>query len=332
MPSALFTALHGLRLTGVDRRFLREENHVNTYEGSFDDDGREQAVDDARAALGRDRARREADLGVDSKWQLIRRLRAREAELSQHFAAPGLPDDERPFEPVELMGSSVELDREPGSQWVTLRFDHRLSQRQLSVQIKELWPSLAQRRLVRRTSKLGPRKAALVAFVCIELPPGRTWQLRYEGWNSTHSPLNGGYASARAFQREFRAAEKSITGAPYGLEHFYDPLSWGGSKELKAAARLGVRGAKRRLKRVERDTYAIVDAVLDDAVRSSEELHLRNLLEPEFARVPEGSLSVSGEAGLRLQINRYGWQHSRQARHEAFLLCRSSWKEPRNAS
>lgn len=227
------------------------------------------------------------------------------------------------------MGSSVELRREPSSQWVTLRFDHRLSQRQLSIHLKKLWPALAQRRLVRHTKKLGARKAALVALVCIELPPGLTWQARCEAWNEA-PPTPGGYASTRAFESDFRAAEKSITGARYGLEHLYDPLSWLHYNDLVEAANKRTPGARKRLSRVERDTYAIVHAALDNPVRSSEELYLRNLMEPEFARTPEEARSILGEEGLLLQIHRYGWQYSRQARQYAYRLCRGIWKETRD--
>ena len=57
------------------------------------------------------------------------------------------------------------------------------------------------------------------------------------------------YPDVRAFERDFRRAERQLTGQRYGLEWFYDPLARLDLPDLYGARSAGERGADRLIKR-----------------------------------------------------------------------------------
>ena len=121
---------------------------------------------------------------------------------------------------------------------LTIGFDHRMSQRDLVYNIRSLWPRLARAGLVRQTRPLRRRAIALVRLVCLEQPPGATWKARMAAWNCS-AEVPDRYVEVRLFQRDFRRAERQLTGFAYGLEHIYNPVARLPEKELRALSDAG---------------------------------------------------------------------------------------------
>ena len=89
----------------------------------------------------------------------------------------------------------------------------------------------------RGTRPLEKRALALVRFVCLGTPAGSTWRERRGAWNKAHPAWN--YPEVRAFERDFRRAERQLSGQRYGLEWFYEP---GARLDLPELVRLRAKG------------------------------------------------------------------------------------------
>lgn len=116
------------------------------------------------------------------------------------------------------------------AQWVEIRLDWRLSLEAVVAELRRLWPAFVAEGWVRRSRPLDEKAATLVRFVCLETPPDTPWQKRMELWNERHGRWT--YADRRAFAKDFRRAEKRLTGRIYGLAWFYDSEIRSGDYEV----------------------------------------------------------------------------------------------------
>lgn len=156
----------------------------------------------------------------DAYWELLRDLDRAELELDGH---PGIYAWE-PFEVSLALGWSTWVESATRAQpRVSLTFDHRMSQRELMRQVRRIWPLLLKYDWIRQTRPLGDRAIALVRLVCLESADAVTWLERMRSWNEQH-PENP-YDDVRNLHRDFRRAEKQLTGDEYGLERFSNPAS-----------------------------------------------------------------------------------------------------------
>ncbi len=196
------------------------------------------------------------------QWELLTDIYAEEWRIN-------VPDKEQPFpwEPVTaswanwIFGDSATRQAE-----VTLRFDHRISQRSLVAKIRAIWPRLRKGGYVRQTRPLKLKAVALIRLICLELPPGTIWEKRLAVWNRRHGRKQDDagrswkYAGVYPFQRDFRRAERQITGGPYGLEYLYNPIARLTEEELAERCKRGDRQALAYRERLRKRTSERVDA------------------------------------------------------------------------
>ena len=150
-------------------------------------------------------------------WRLVQDLNS----IQQAQEQPSTPPYQ--WQPVTSSWTSWPLSDDVANQArVTLEFDHRFSQRSLVAQIRAMWPVFVKCGYVRQTRPLLPKAIALIRLICIELPPGKTWADRMKAWNKKHGRREGRYSDIYPFQRDFRRAERQLSGEPYGLEYFYN--------------------------------------------------------------------------------------------------------------
>lgn len=180
-----------------------------------------------------------------------------------------VPDKAQPFpwKPVTaswtnwVFGDSAARPAE-----VTLRFDHRISQRSLVAQIRAIWPRLLKGGFVRQTRPLKLKAVALVRLICLEMPPGTTWEKRLAVWNRRHGRKQDDqgrpwkYGGVYPFQRDFRRAERQLTGEAYGLEYLYNPIARLTEEELTDRCKGGDRQALAYRERLRKRTTERVDA------------------------------------------------------------------------
>ncbi len=153
----------------------------------------------------------------DARWRLL-------IELDDEYRAAGAGDEEfrRSWRPLlAARGGPDQVYPFPAS-WVSLRFDHRLSQLAVIAGIRRLWPLLRERGWIRATRPLDERNLDLLRFVCLETEPENTWRQRLAAWNAAHP--DRAYPDVRRFQTAFRRAEENLTDRRYGLVWFYNPL------------------------------------------------------------------------------------------------------------
>ncbi|MCH8161728.1 MAG: zinc-binding dehydrogenase [Chloroflexi bacterium] len=101
----------------------------------------------------------QADLEDDHRWRFVSDLKL--------AWDPGLP--------VWQPGGATQAERfdtsDPlGDKRIPLSLDSRLSLRALIAELRQLWPKLLDRELVRRTRLLGDRTLGLLHFVCLKAP------------------------------------------------------------------------------------------------------------------------------------------------------------------
>lgn len=187
----------------------------------------------------------------DGRWALLQELNA-----TYHDAQPEAPGSGE-WDPIEVSRVVLSLDTYPPSTQVILRFDSRLSLQGLTNQLRRLWPDLIRRGWTRRTRPLEKRALALVRFVCLGTPAGSTWRERRGAWNKAHPAWN--YPDVRAFERDFRRAERQLSGQRYGLEWFYEP---GARLDLPALMRLRAKG-DRQAARISRRQLRTMDQAME---------------------------------------------------------------------
>ena len=135
----------------------------------------------------------------DGRWELWRKLRSR--------TTAGTDAQWSPFTVTRVYDFTT--NSAVYAQRVEVSFDARLSLRGVVGTLRRLWPRLRQADWLRQTHPLGARKLALVEFVCLKMAPDTGWREMLAAWNARHPKWP--YHSVRAFQGEFRRAEKSLT-------------------------------------------------------------------------------------------------------------------------
>ena len=134
----------------------------------------------------------------------------------------------------------------PIGRTVDVSFDSRMPFVRLVRELRQQWRSLVSSGIVRRTRPLGPRKVALLRFVCLEMP-GASWADRHDAWNVRH--LKWAIPERTAFIKEFHDAEESLCGRAHALAWFYNAKARLTTQDLKALARQGDRDAERECRR-----------------------------------------------------------------------------------
>lgn len=185
----------------------------------------------------------DVEIEMDSRahWNLVGNLDA--AELAMQFS-PEVQRRIRPWKPAWAEWVSWPLGDSASRQAeVTLHFDYRLSQRELVAHIRRMWPMFRERGFIRQTRPLKSKAIALVRLICLDLPPGTTWAERLGVWRKRYGRREGRYGGVYPFQRDFRRAERQLTGQHYGLEHFYNPMARLRDDELTERCERGDREA-----------------------------------------------------------------------------------------
>lgn len=134
----------------------------------------------------------------------------------------------------------------PIGRTVDVNFDSRMPFVRFVRELRQRWPSLVSSGIVRRTRPLGPRKVALLRFVCLEMA-GASWADRHEAWNGRR--LKWPVPERSAFIKEFHDAEQSLCGQAHALAWFYNAKARLTTKDLEALARQGDRDAERERRR-----------------------------------------------------------------------------------
>ena len=132
---------------------------------------------------------------------------------------------------------------------VTVTFDARMSQRALLAELKDLWQTMTEARMVRRMRRLGPTAVNLVRHVCLDREPEDGWMGHFAAWNERYP--SRAFRNSSDFQRDFHAAEQQLVGRRWGLEQFYDPLAQLSETELDQLVVSGNRRARNRRVRLE---------------------------------------------------------------------------------
>ncbi len=222
MPSDLREFLKevagGRSLTARQREIA--EDYFDEYLEQRDGAGREEIVRQVQVRLWRESSTDEVIAvkepsdgkgAVDERWRLLREL---------HEAA-----GTEPYPPLALDGTAgyISLSAPFDSHGrVTLSFDSRLSKAAVIRELTAAWPTLRALGWVRKTRPLGERKLALIRFVCLETP-GEPWPERFKLWNERYPEGHEWHErELSTFIATFRSGEKSLTGATYGLEMFYN--------------------------------------------------------------------------------------------------------------
>lgn len=250
-------------LGSQEREFLTRRLYVSEYDQATDKDGRDEAIADAveliqqhRMSFGLNTTISEDIGGLGQlhggRWALLAELRSRYA--ADHGRANFVPP--KPL----TVGRGLDLSCFPHVSTLTITIDNGLPLQTLIKALRALWPQMYKAGDVRRTRKMEERKLSLVRFVCLEQPLESTWRQRLDAWNvwcRSHDHNDWTYESVRAFQKEFRRGEASISGASNGLEWFYDSEAreLEGVMHAEDIARLST-GAKKKLNRRLRDMVA----------------------------------------------------------------------------
>jgi hypothetical protein len=103
---------------------------------------------------------------------------------------------------------------------VEIDIDERVSFEALKKELKRLWRDLGREGWIKRTRSLSARNIELARFVCLESPPGTTWEQRWEVWNEEHKDWE--FSSPWTLESQVRRIEQQLTGLDYGLAWFYD--------------------------------------------------------------------------------------------------------------
>lgn len=155
----------------------------------------------------------QADLEDDHRWRFVSDLKL--------AWDPGLPV----WHPlVATQAERFDTSDPLGDKRIPLSLDSRLSLRALIAELRQLWPKLLDRELVRRTRLLGDRTLGLLHFVCLKAPIDASSRERSNAWNEAHPEWR--YTDVRAFTTAFHRGEEQLTGRKRGLAAFYDPVDW----------------------------------------------------------------------------------------------------------
>ncbi len=196
------------------------------------------------------------------QWELLADIYEEEWRIN----VPNKPQP-HPWKPVIASWTSWPLsDSAARPAEVELRFDHRISQRSLVARIRAIWPRLLKGGYVRQTRPLKLKAVALIRLICLESAPGTTWEKRLAAWNRRHGRKQDDagrswkYAAVYPFQRDFRRAERQLTGEVYGLEYLYNPIARLSGEELAERYERGDRQALAYRERLRKRTDARKDA------------------------------------------------------------------------
>jgi hypothetical protein len=239
----------GIGLPAPVRQFCRAQGWVRDYLTGTDDDRVEtrdyiaETIRNLRESglwQGSEPEPIELTPAHDARWPLLKDL----ADAPR--AAHGLPESD--WAPIQVQPVYiVHTDRRtapgiPSHQVLHIQVDPRVNYRRLTAELRRLWPELVRRGWVRRTRSLEDRSIALLRFVCLETPAESSWRDRMHRWNTRYP--GWAYTDARPFQSAFRRAEQQLTGEPYGLEWFYNPVVRLPDAEARQLARQGDRAAR----------------------------------------------------------------------------------------
>ncbi len=207
------------------QEFLYLEGRIDTYRAAPDEAKRlelaRQAAHTVRhlwssgvTYLGREEVLEPRSID-DPRWQLL-------ADLDQEYESVGADTAavRSTWRPLWVVQRSPKRDYPFPSVRVVVDFDYRLSLSAIMGSLRELWPVMRQRGWVHATRPIDEGNLALVRFVCLETPPGSTWQMRLATWNSAHPERP--FPDERRFQAAFRRAEVQLTEKRGGLAWFYD--------------------------------------------------------------------------------------------------------------
>jgi hypothetical protein len=202
------------------------------------------------------------EIASDPRWDLLhdlaRRARASWVDYSDPAAdrswSPIRVTTARPGDRLRALRAAARnaraAGRPPPSSWntpppltseISVVFDARVSLRALIATLRETWPTLAERGIVRRhrNRALGRRKIELLRFVCLaDDATEQTWEDRLAGWNAlvernvrmgrpdwtTKWKFNDDDvpSGVRALRTMCHDVEEQLTGSRHGLIWFYD--------------------------------------------------------------------------------------------------------------
>jgi hypothetical protein len=269
----------GLATVPGEQALCREEGRVDEI-ADPDDDDRKRIGEELVVYIRRLRRHLDYPVGEqiavplrDARWPLLDALGTR-------YRAETGDEEEEGWKAVQITGRRVVLSESPDQQSrVSLDFDNRMSQRALAVALKQIWPTLRKRGYVRQTRPLKPKAIAQIRQICLDLAPGSTWSKRLDAWNRRHPKW--AYKDVYPFQRDFRRAEKQLTGIRYGLEWFYEPVARLSDADLDEAA---IQGDPRAVAYKSRLFDRVVAMALQAARSGSETLAVATTSRFESAR------------------------------------------------
>lgn len=196
------------------------------------------------------------------QWELLADIYEEEWRIN----VPNKPQP-YPWKPVVASWASWPLsDSAARPAEVELTFDHRISQHSLVARIRAIWPRLLKGGYVRQTRPLKLKAVALIRLICLESAPGTTWEKRLTAWNRRHGRKQDDagrswkYAGVYPFQRDFRRAERQLTGEAYGLEYLYNPIARLSDEELAERYKHGDRQALAYRERLRKRIHARQEA------------------------------------------------------------------------
>ena len=115
---------------------------------------------------------------------------------------------------------------------------------------------------VRGSRPVKLKATKLIRLICLELPPGTNWVQRLTAWNRRYGRKHGRYDDIFPFQRDFRRAERQVTGERYGLEYLYNPIAQLSNNDLLEQRERGDRDALAYYQRLHRRRMQRRDASL----------------------------------------------------------------------